>query len=262
MRSPFSTTSEILNSINRIEQFVGSFENAGHFAPSPEFRATHRIQTLQGNLALEGNTLSSSQISTLLDGGSTSASKDDIKKFENANQVYEQLLILQGHKVPDLLYAHTLMMSGILPDKGKWRTGNLGITENRKMPYMAPHATRVPTLMSDLFSFLQTSTHPLIKGCVFHYELKHIQPFSSGNSKIGRVWHSLLLYEFHPIFEHIAFEYYIHKHQKEYYEVIEECNHFADSTKFIELLIKIIEEALSDFIKHAKIDPRPLRVVV
>ena len=59
---------------------------------------------------------------------------------------------------------------------------------------LAPPADMVPGLMNDLLGWLQsTDVHPLIAGCVFHYELEFIHPFADGNGRIGRFWQTLIL---------------------------------------------------------------------
>ena len=113
---------------------------------------------------------------------------------------------------------------------------------------MAPPADRVPHLMENLFGFLKGDDHPLIQGCVFHYEFEFIHPFPDGNGRIGRFWHSLLLYHFHPVFEYIPVESIIRKHQQEYYDVLETCDKAGDSTQFIEFSLQMIVEALDEFL--------------
>src|SRR5690606_13795372 len=103
-----------------------------------------------------------------------------------------------------------------------------------------------PQLMEDLMAFLKTAdTHPLITGCIFHYELEFIHPFEDGNGRAGRLWHSVLLHRFHPVFEFIPVESLIKEHQAEYYQALEASDQAGNSTIFIEFMLAMIRQALS-----------------
>ena len=66
---------------------------------------------------------------------------------------------------------------------------------------MASPADRVPHLMADLFDWLAaTDAHPLIASSVFHYEFELIPPFADGNGRMGRLWQSLILARWNPLF--------------------------------------------------------------
>ena len=201
MKPPFSITSEILSLISKIERLIGRIESFEHPKPQPKLRKSNRVKTLQGSLAIEGNSLNLEQVTAILDGKKVIAPKNDIIEILNANQVYETLTELDLQNSQHLLETHGIMMKSLLPDAGKWRTSNVGIMKQETVSHLAPPPDRVPFLMEDLFQFLHGDDHLLIQGCVFHYEFEFIHPFSDGNGRIGRFWHSLLLYHFHPIFE-------------------------------------------------------------
>ena len=65
-----------------------------------------------------------------------------------------------------------------------------------------------------------------------------------GNGRIGRLWHTLLLSRWNPLFAWLPVESIVHDHQQEYYEAINTSNAQGEGTAFIEFMLSVIEEAL------------------
>lgn len=247
MTPPFTITGKILNLISSIERLIGRVESFDHPRPQPQLRKSSRVKTLHGSLAIEGNSLDLEQVTAILDGKPVIAPKNDIQEVLNANTVYENLPTYKPANQKHLLKSHGIMMKGLIDEAGQWRTGNVGVMKGNVISHMAPPAERVPFLIDDLFKFLKSDTHPLIKGCVFHYEFEFIHPFQDGNGRIGRFWHTLMLYHYHEIFEYIPVESLIKDHQKQYYKVLEQCDHAGESTQFVEFSLEMVMKSLEDF---------------
>lgn len=112
---------------------------------------------------------------------------------------------------------------------------------------MAPQASRVPQLMSDLLGWLViTDIHPLITSCIFHYEFEFIHPFADGNGRMGRLWQTLILSKWHEVFSTIPVESLIHRHQDEYYLAIRQSTQQGDSSPFIEFMLQMIFDTLNE----------------
>ena len=137
-------------------------------------------------------------------------------------------------------------MAGLLDRAGRWRTGGVGVLKETKVIYIAPPADRVPYLVKELLNFYtaDTETHPAIKAAVVHYELEFIHPFGDGNGRMGRLWHTLILSHYHPLFQHVPIESVIRERQKEYYSVLGRCNRAGHSTAFSEFSLAATHEAL------------------
>lgn len=256
MTPSFSITSKTLHLVSQIERLIGRVESLNQPKPQPYLRKSNRVKTLHGSLAIEGNTLDLEQITALLDGKKILGKKEEIREVLNAIDVYDQMRTYDVLDAQELLKAHEVMMRGLIPTAGKWRTGNVGIMKGSKVSHLAPRADRVHFLMMELFEFLkQDDTHPLIRGCVFHYELEFIHPFQDGNGRMGRFWHSLLLARYHPVFEFIPVESLIKEHQERYYEALELSDRAGDSTAFVEFSLAMIHEALEDFVAVFKPEP-------
>ena len=77
-----------------------------------------------------------------------------------------------------MLKAHCLMMTDLVSENGRYRSGGVGVFDGDKCIHLAPQAMRVPSLMRDLLMWAKNTTvHPLISSCVFHYEFEFIHPF-------------------------------------------------------------------------------------
>ncbi|WP_282281428.1 hypothetical protein [Pseudomonas sp. PS02302] len=63
----------------------------------------NRIRTVQGSLAIEGNTLSEEQITAILDGMRIIASPEDVQEALNALAIYEQLKAWQPASICSML---------------------------------------------------------------------------------------------------------------------------------------------------------------
>jgi cell filamentation protein, protein adenylyltransferase len=248
-KPPFSISSKVLNLNSQILELIGELKSLALVKPPLKLRKENKIKTIHHSLAIEGNSLTEEQVSTLLEKKRVLGPKNQILEVVNALEVYDIFPKLDASKEKDLLKAHGLLMKGLVKTVGKYRSTAVGILKGTKVSHMAPPAKRVGELMTDLFGFLNTDkeTPWLIKACVFHYELEFIHPFEDGNGRMGRLWQQLLLMKQSPIFEFVSVETLIHKKQKEYYKTLEHCDASGDSTAFVEFSLELILESLREF---------------
>lgn len=148
-------------------------------------------------------------------------------------------------KEKDLLSAHRLLMKGLVDDAGRYRSGSVGIAQGSKLVHLAPPAARVPGLMKDLLGWLKrTRVHPLVAGCVFHYELEFIHPFADGNGRMGRLCQTLILSRWKPVLAWLPVESVIRDRQADYYAALAAADKAGASTGFIEFLLAALLAAL------------------
>ena len=65
---------------------------------------------------------------------------------------------------------------------------------------------------------------------------------------MGRLWHTLLLSQWNEVFAWLPVESLIHDNQEEYYNAINSSNANGNSTVFIEFMLSVIKQALSEAI--------------
>jgi Fic family protein len=243
---PYKITTAIVNLIAQISETIGRLTSLSDSARTLNLRRINRIRTIRSSLAIEGNTLSEEQITAILEGRRVIAPPREILEVRNAITAYESLGKWQAVAEKDLLNAHKIMMSGLIDEAGTYRKGGVGVMAGERVIHMAPPARRIPVLMSNLFKWLSKSEeHPLITGSVFHYEFEFIHPFADGNGRMGRLWQTLILSRWNPLFANIPVESLIHENQTQYYQALQESTEKNDSASFIEFMLNMIIDAVS-----------------
>ena len=254
MKPPYQITSEILHLISSIAEKIGSI-NARHLYKAPaELRKSNRIKTIQSSLEIEGNTLSEEQITAILENKRVIAPEKDILEVKNAIEVYENLHSFKFDKLTSFCKAHQLLMKVLIADAGKIRSKSVGIIKGSQVAHLAPPGNLVQSLLNDLFIYLKNNEDLLlIKSCVFHYEFEFIHPFMDGNGRMGRLWQTLILKEYSPVFGFLPIESIIKNKQAEYYQALNKSDKSGSSTPFITFMLHVIDQSLNDLIKSQRV---------
>ncbi|MDF2553453.1 MAG: cell filamentation protein Fic [Chryseobacterium sp.] len=252
MKPPYQITSQILNLISSISQKIGEVNATYLIKNNPRLRKQNQIKTIHSSLNIEGNTLSEDQITAILENKKVLGPQKDITEVVNALKIYQELNQLKFTREKDYLKAHKILMTGLIENPGKYRTKGVGIMKGSKVEHITPPSENVPYLMKDLFSYLKESSElSLIKSCVFHYEMEFIHPFLDGNGRMGGLWQTLILMNEFPIFEFLPFETLIANNQTKYYHALSQSDKEGHSTKFIEYMLGIIDESLSELLANS-----------
>ena len=246
---PFEITTEMINRIATISEKITKLDNFSNLTKRPYLRKQTKINSIHSSLAIENNNLTLEQVKDVIDGKLVLGSQRDIQEVKNAYKAYEMFNEVNPYSIKDLKKLHGIITFLTVDDSGKFRKGKEGVFDGDKCIFMCPPPGMVNELMNQLFNWMEENKetiHPLILSSIFHYEFVFIHPFSDGNGRMARLWQNILLYNWKTIFEFLPIESQIYKYQNEYYTVIAKCNDKGTSTEFIEFMLQMIDETISE----------------
>lgn len=241
---PFSITNSMLSLVASISEKLGRISILHNLESRPHLRRNNRIRSIHSSLRIEANSLNLNQVRDVLDGHLVLGEPKEIQEVKNAYAAYEKLPEINPYCLTDLKELHGIMTKYTVEESGAFRKGEEGVFSGEDCIFMAPPARLVPGLMEDLFSWMhreKDQIHPLILAAVFHYEFVFIHPFSDGNGRIARLWHTAILSQWKPVFAYIPLESQIEKFQDGYYQAIAQCHDEGTSNCFIEFMLKQID---------------------
>lgn len=73
--------------------------------------------------------------------------------------------------------------------------------------------------------------------------------------RLGRLWKTLILSKWNPIFENLPIESVIKEHQAGYYQALEKSDQLVESTPFVEFMLNIILEVLQEILSNTQYVP-------
>lgn len=244
---PITVDNEMVDLVAQASYELGRAVATVDASRSVRLRRENRIRTVHSSLAIEQNTLTLGQVSAILDGKRVLGDPREIREVHNAFAAYDLLTSIDPFSVDDLLRAHELMMAGLMPEAGRFRSAGVGVFNGDRLIHMAPPVRLVPGQIASLFAwYVASSLHPLIKSAVFHYEFEFIHPFQDGNGRMGRMWHTALLGAWNPVFFWLPVEELIQKNQQGYYDALSAADTQADSSGFVRFMLRLFVEALKE----------------
>lgn len=248
-KPPFTVTNQILMYVSSISEKIGRITATSNLEARPHLRKNNKIKSIHSSLKIEANSLTLGQVRDVINGKTVLGEQKEIQEVKNAYEAYERFLEIDPYDIQKLKQFHGIMTKYLVEESGEFRGGEEGVFSGDRCIFMAPPAQFVPGLMADLFDWMKAAkneVHPLILGSVFHYEFVFIHPFSDGNGRMARLWHTAILAQWKPVFEYIPIESQIEKFQEEYYEAISKCHVAGESTVFIEFMLRQIDKILDE----------------
>ena len=212
-----------------------------------ELRRTNRLGAVHSSTAIEGNELTLSQVAEVANGEPVLAPLREVREVENALAAYDALDSLDPWSVDDFLVAHRLLTAGLITESGVFRSVEVDIVNaHDEVIHTGSRADKVPRLVRELFEWGQSSTdHPLVVASATHFLIEHIHPFRDGNGRIGRLWQTLILSRWRPVFAWMPTESLIRKNQAGYYQALQDSRDpVIDAAPFIDYMLDVVTQSL------------------
>ncbi len=250
-KPPYLLTEKMMNLVASISENLGKLNVYHNLDSRPHLRKNNRIKSIHSSLKIEANSLSVGAVKDVIDGRIVLEPEREIQEVKNAYEAYEMIESLNPYKLNDLLKIHGVMENKLELEAGHFRQGDEGVFNGEQCIFMAPPPHLVPGLMTDLFLWMKKNNkkvHPLIMSAVFHYEFVFIHPFSDGNGRTARLWHTVILSKWNSVFEYIPLESQIEKFQEGYYKAIAQCHKNGNSNLFIEFMLEQIDSILEEVV--------------
>lgn len=255
-KPPYQITDKILSLVSEISEKLVKTDGKLNLNAKPHLRKNNKIKSVHSSLAIEANSLSLDEVKDVINGLTVLGKQKEIREVKNAYDAYEKIGEFDIYNLDDLKRMHGIMTKYTVEESGVFRKGQEGVFNVDKCIFMAPPAKFVAEQMENLFNWMKSekdNVHPLILSAVFHYEFVFIHPFSDGNGRMARLWHTAILTKWKPVFEFIPIESQIEKFQDGYYRAIAECHKDGESTKFIEFMLEQINAVLDEILNSSKI---------
>ncbi|MDE6930508.1 MAG: Fic family protein [Lachnospiraceae bacterium] len=246
---PYEITDKILSLAALISEKIGQITERNNLESKLHLRKNNKIRSIYSSLRIEANSLSLNEVKDVINGKTVLGTVKEIQEVKNAYAAYEEIPEIDPYSISELKRIHGIMTKYIVDESGTFRQGEEGVFNGDTCIFIAPPARGVPGQMQELFDWMRGNKekiHPLILAAVFHYEFVFIHPFSDGNGRMARLWHTVMLSKWKPVFEYIPLESQIEKFQDGYYEAIAKSHINGNSTCFVEFMLEQINLVLEE----------------
>jgi len=202
----YTITNEILKNIGTVEACREVIENAP-LVPAWEkrFREEAVNKTIHYGTHLEGNDLSFTEATRVLEGQDVVARERDIQEIINYRNVFrfiDQQTEVRDYTPQLIKKIHALTVHKIISkdQEGEYRRSGVVLRSSRtgEITFRPPNFIEVPSLVEDFLAWLNLrearQIHPVIRAAIAHYVLVAIHPFTEGNGRTARAFANLVLF--------------------------------------------------------------------
>ncbi len=245
---------QCINHLTQIHELLGSLTYAGLGSAPYANRSLYWSRTVSSTLRIEGSPLTREHVDQI---HAAPARTEWERAAQNALSAYQGIKSFNPWSERSFKSAHLAFMDGLISRAGVYRSSGVALQQGDRIVHVAPPATAVPGLMRVLFAGLKAAqVGPVVASCVFHYELEFIHPFADGNGRLGRFWHTVLLRQIHPIFDHLSIEEVLDRERDAYYRALAAADRSGTSLPFVEFMLGIIAQTLRAFLNERPSTPQ------
>ena len=242
-KPPYTITDKAADYLAKIVETVTRLEFGTGFKRDIRLHRENRIRSIHSSVAIEGNNLSLTEATAVIQGKIVAGKHEEIKEVKNAYEAYDKIMTFDPYSVEDFLWAHRLMTQDLLDESGKFRSGDVGVFDGDRTVHIGARPQFVPSLTEELFAWAKESElHSVLKSAILHYEIETIHPFADGSGRMGRLWQTLLLAKWNEIFAWIPMESILWRNRSQYYAAISAARKENDSGVFIEFTLSALNE--------------------
>ena len=219
-----------------------------HFFSEPQ-QQENQLRAIHATLALDNNPLTPEQVQVLMD-----KKRDDrtapvctraTREARSTIAAYKQLDSWQPYSFKDMQQAHRVLMHELMVSPGRLRTCQPGVRQGRDFVPVAPSAGSVQGHLEHLLARLEAGDeHPLVKACIFLHEFTQLQPFTDGNSRLGRLWFKRILCAWNPVLAWLPLEAMLLERKSAYTALLNRAESEEDTTIFVEFVLTVISDTL------------------
>lgn len=204
----FTITDYIQRSLHTFDlHFGGTLSSNIEIADTDKkkFIISSLIEEAISSSQIEGANTTRKQAKEMIQKEQKPKSKDELMIMNNFLTMQEIAESKNEELTPErILFIHSLISKNTLDNKdneGQFRDNNEILVVNTissETVHTPPDFKEIPSLIDDLCTFFNTDTddfiHPIIKGCIIHFILAWIHPFTDGNGRTARAlfyWYML-----------------------------------------------------------------------
>ncbi|MDR1514249.1 MAG: Fic family protein [Synergistaceae bacterium] len=146
------------------------------------------------------------------------------------------------YQISDLMKAHEKLLGRSVPEAGVFRTTEARVTRGAQVAFVPPLPSSAKRLTDELFEWLdEPGEHPLIAFSIFHYQLLCIHPFTDGNGRLARLWHSALIGKWRPSLASLNLEEAVTRDKADYLMALERSDRQKNAAPFVLYMLKLIQ---------------------
>lgn len=132
-KPPYTITEKAADYLAKIVETVTRLEFGTGFTRDIQLHRENRVRTIHSSLAIEGNSLSLSEVTAVIDGKVVAGKQAEVKEVKNAYEAYDKIMTFDPYSNDDFLTAHRLMTEGLVKESGKFRSGDVGVFDGDRV---------------------------------------------------------------------------------------------------------------------------------